>query len=111
MADKLYREFSEVLEEVSLEMEKALFEVSSANSYHIEEAVRRYKDGLKAAALRTGYGLADFYFAWRVARTAMYESRQSHGFMLDRGRADAITYFYDIPSWNMVKAMMDIFTE
>jgi hypothetical protein len=42
---------------------------------------------------------------------AMYEHRQSYVFLLDMGQAEAIAYFYDIPSWNMVKAMMDIFTE
>jgi hypothetical protein len=111
VTNKLYREFNEVLEEVFLEMEKVPFEKSSVTSDHREEAVRRYKEGLKAAAIRTGYGLADFYFAWRVARVAMYEYRQSRVCLLDMGQEEAIAYFYDIPSWNMVKAMMDIFTE
>jgi hypothetical protein len=111
MTDKLYSEFSEVLEEVFLEREKVPFEKSSVNPSHVCVAERFYKEGLKAAAIQLGYSRSDFYFAWKVAQVAMYEHRQMYSLLLDSDRADTIAYFYDIPSWNMVKAMMDIFTE
>lgn len=109
MTYKLYREFNEILEEVILEMGETALINSSIRTTHIEEAQRRYADSLKAAAIKMGYSMADVHLAWKLARVAMYEYRQMYTCTPDGGHIDKIAYLYDIPSWNMVKELMDTF--